>query len=43
MFEWALEAQHVKIDSTAGVKAPTPKKGSGFQMWTEDEVTAYET
>jgi integrase len=43
MFEWALEAQHVKIDPTAGVKAPAPKKGGGFKIWTEDEVTAYET
>jgi integrase len=43
MFEWALEAQHVKIDPTTGVKAPAPKKGGGFKIWTEVEVTAYET
>jgi integrase len=42
LFRWALEAQHVKIDPTAGVKNPVRKKGPGFRMWTEEEMAAYE-
>lgn len=42
MFRWALEAQHVKTDPTAGVKNPVRKKGPGFRMWTEEEMAAYE-
>jgi integrase len=42
LFRWALEAQHVKIDPTAGVRNPKRKKGPGFTPWTEDDVAAYE-
>lgn len=42
MYEWALEAEHVKVDPTAAVKAPAFKKGKGFKIWSEDEVDAYE-
>jgi integrase len=42
VFRWALEAQHVKIDPTAGVRNPKRKKGPGFAPWTEIDVAAYE-
>jgi integrase len=42
LFAWALEAQHVKHDPTAGVTDPARKKGTGFRIWTEDEVQKYE-
>lgn len=42
MFRWALEADFIKIDPTAGVKNPTRKKGQGFKIWTEEEVSSYE-
>ena len=42
LFRWALDAQHVKVDPTAGVKNPPRKKGPGFKMWTEEEMAAYE-
>lgn len=42
MFEWAVEAEHLKTDPTLGVKAPQVKKGPGFKMWTDGEVEQYE-
>lgn len=42
LFRWAIEAKLVKSDSTVSVKNPKRKKGPGFKMWTEDEMTAYE-
>jgi integrase len=42
LFAWAVEAQHVKHDPTAGVSDPARKKGTGFRVWTEDEVQKYE-
>lgn len=42
LFRWALEADHVKIDPTAGVSNPARKKGEGFPVWTEAEVERYE-
>lgn len=41
-FAWALEAQHVANDPTAGVKAPARRKGGGFKIWTMAELEAYE-
>jgi integrase len=42
LFRWALEAQHVKIDPTAGVKNPKRMKNAeGFKKWSEEEVAAY--
>jgi integrase len=41
-FEWALEAQHVQVDSTAGVKNPKSKKTGGWRTWTEAELQQYE-
>jgi len=42
LFAWAVEAQHVKHNPTAGLNDPVRKKGSGFRVWTEDEVQKYE-
>lgn len=42
LFRWALEARHVKVDPTAGVRNPARKTGRGFPVWTEDEVSRYE-
>lgn len=42
LFRWALEAEHVKVDPTAGVTNPKRPKGAGFAAWTEDDVLAYE-
>lgn len=42
LFEWAAGAEHVRMDPTAGVKAPTRPKTQGFPVWTEDDVAAYE-
>jgi integrase len=42
LFSWALDAQLVAFDPTAGLKDPPRKKGSGFRVWTEEEVQRYE-
>ena len=42
LFRWALDARHIKIDPTAGVKNPKRKSGDGFAPWTEKDVAAYE-
>jgi integrase len=42
LFRWALEADHVSVDPTAGVKNPARPKGGGFTPWTEADVEAYE-
>lgn len=42
LFRWALEANHIKVDPTAGVKNPPKPKGPGFQVWTEDDVDRYQ-
>ena len=42
LFRWALEAELVAVDPTAGVKNPMRPKGDGFAAWTEDDVLAYE-
>ncbi len=43
LYRWALEAEYVSVDPTAGVKNPKRPKGEGFAAWTEDDVIAYET
>ena len=43
LFRWALEADLVKVDPTAGVTNPKRKKGAGFPIWTEDEVERYQS
>jgi integrase len=42
LFRWALDAGHVKIDPTTGIKNPARPKGGGFPVWTEDDVARYE-
>jgi integrase len=42
LFRWALDADHVKVDPTVGVKNPKRPKGGGFPVWTEEEVERYE-
>ena len=42
LFRWALKAQHVKVDPTAGVDNPPRKGGDGFIAWTEDHVEMYQ-
>lgn len=42
LFSWALDAQHVETDPTAGVKAAVRNKSGGIPMWTQEEVMAYE-
>lgn len=41
MFKWAVEAEHVRADPTAG-KAVAKPKTRGFPPWTEDELAQYE-
>jgi integrase len=41
LFAWAVEAKHVSVDPTAGVKNPPRKAGEGFIPWTEEHVAAY--
>jgi integrase len=42
LYRWALEAQLVQLDPTAGVKNPPRPKGSnGFPVWTQEEVEQY--
>src|SRR5262249_29327347 len=43
LFEWALEAQLIKADPTAGVKYPKQTKTDGFVPWTEEHVAAYQS
>lgn len=42
LFRWALEAELISVDPTAGVKNPTRPKSDGFEAWNEDDVIAYE-
>lgn len=42
LFRWAASAGLVKTDPTVAVKNPPRRKGSGFRVWTEDDVAAYE-
>jgi integrase len=41
LFKWALDAEHVKIDPTAG-KAVAKPKTRGFPVWEEDEIIQFE-
>ena len=42
LFGWAKSAQLVKINPAAGVAYPRLGKNSGFPVWTEEDVAAYE-
>lgn len=41
MFKWAVGAQHISADPTAGKKVRKPKT-RGFPEWTEEELEQYE-
>jgi integrase len=41
LYRWALDAGHVAVDPTDGVKNP-PRKSDGLRPWTEADVDAYE-
>lgn len=41
LFQWALAAEHIKVDPTAG-KAVAKAKTKGFPVWTDDEIEAFE-
>jgi integrase len=41
MFKWAISAQHIASDPTAG-KAIAKPKTKGFPVWTEDEMEQFE-
>lgn len=42
IFRWALEAEYIKADPTAGVSNPARPGGEGFPAWSEDDVEAYQ-
>ncbi|QJP12963.1 tyrosine-type recombinase/integrase [Starkeya sp. ORNL1] len=42
LFRWAVKAEMVKTDPTAGVDNPPRKAGDGFPPWTEEHIAAYE-
>jgi integrase len=42
LFRWALKAKLVKSDPTVGVDNPPRPNTGGFQVWTEDDMAAYE-
>jgi integrase len=42
LFRWALDAELVRFDPTAGVTYPVLKDSGGFPVWAEDDVAAYE-
>ncbi len=42
LFRWAVEATHVAVDPTEGVKNPKRPKGPGFPAWTEEDVAKFE-
>lgn len=41
LFRWAVEAGHVNVDPTLGVKNPPKVTGLGFEIWSEADVTKY--
>jgi integrase len=42
LFRWAVDAGHLTIDPTAGVRSPALPKTHGFPMWTPEHLAAYE-
>ena len=42
LFRWAVKAKLVKSDPTIGVDNPPRPKTGGFQVWTEEDIAAYE-
>jgi integrase len=42
LFKWAVDAQHVENNPTAGVKNLKRPKTEGFRMWTEDDISRFQ-
>lgn len=42
LFQWAKSRRHVRVDPTAGVKAPKRRRNSGFAPWTREDVERYQ-
>jgi integrase len=42
LYRWAVEAGHLKVDPTQGVRSPVLPKTQGFPMWSEEHLAAYE-
>ncbi len=42
VLRWAVAADILPADPTAGIKRPRPAKTAGFPTWTEEEVARYE-
>jgi integrase len=41
LFEWAVYAEHVRVDPTLGVKKIN-RKSEGFHVWTDEEIFRFE-
>ncbi|NVO13826.1 MAG: tyrosine-type recombinase/integrase [Rhodoplanes sp.] len=41
LFKWAIDAEHLVVNPTAGVVAPPSTRKGGFPAWTDDEVAAF--
>jgi integrase len=41
LYKWAVAAEHVKSDPTAGKAVPKPKS-KGFPVWTEEDLEQFE-
>jgi integrase len=42
LFRWAVKAKLVKSDPTLGVDNPPRPKTGGFEVWSEEDIAAYE-
>lgn len=42
LFSWALDANLVSSDPTAGVKRPKRKRSEGFPVWTDEDIAKFE-
>jgi integrase len=42
LFRWAVKAGLAKVDPTVSITNPQALKTSGFHVWSEDDVAAYE-
>lgn len=41
LFQWALDADHIEIDPTAGIKTPR-RKSDGHHVWSDEECSQFE-
>jgi integrase len=42
LYRWAVDAGHLQVDPTLGVRSPVLPKTHGFPMWSEEQLAAYE-